>query len=247
MTPATTLKAQDHFDQLGEESEQELREIEIVKTPALEEMLKGFSKLIRFGNSRTIDMNSDSFYEACGLIRPDSYEANDIRNFSILLKQFQKEDMRIIKNCAGSYLSNLINYCPTQEEKFSVLTTHLDGEVKNLGYRNCKTINVIGNVGDNAGCGMAAGKLIISGKAGDYLGYEMEEGNIVASEAGDYLGMGMKSGSIVIKGNAGWGIGDGARGGEIHVDGKIRAILNDLGGNIYHKGKLIVKNGRKLI
>jgi len=36
--------------------------------------------------------------------------------------------------------------------------------------------------------------------------------------------------------------------GKIHVDGDIKELSDHInGGNIYHKGKLIVENGKKLI
>jgi len=51
--------------------------------------------------------------------------------------------------------------------------------------------------------------------------------------------------NIVINGDVGYGVGSRIKSGEIHVDGDIEELSNHIsGGNIYHKGKLIVENGR---
>ena len=52
---------------------------------------------------------------------------------------------------------------------------------------------------------------------------------------------------ITIKGNAGKDVGHAMKGGAINLDGNYEEISWAIkGGNIYHKGKLIVKDGKRL-
>jgi formylmethanofuran dehydrogenase subunit C len=56
----------------------------------------------------------------------------------------------------------------------------------------------------------------------------------------------MKKGDIVVEGNAGLNIGEAMTGGNIHLNGDYQLSDRINGGNIYHKGKPIVLNGRKV-
>ena len=85
-----------------------------------------------------------------------------------------------------------------------------------------------GSAGNNAGRGMKGGTLEIRGNAGAYLGTGMKGGIIhVVGSAGDFVGgvasgkrFGMTGGTIVIDGNAGARAGDKMRRGLILVRGK---------------------------
>lgn len=61
------------------------------------------------------------------------------------------------------------------------------------------------------------------------------------------LGYGNKNKTITVQGNAGYYIGDNMTGGEIYINDDYESIsVNIKGGNVYHKGKAIVKDGKRL-
>ena len=68
---------------------------------------------------------------------------------------------------------------------------------------------------------------------------------IINGNVGDFLGDDLRSGMIVVNGQAGDFIGSSRSGGEIHLNGDYESITRECdGGNIYHKGKMIIKNGK---
>jgi formylmethanofuran dehydrogenase subunit C len=66
---------------------------------------------------------------------------------------------------------------------------------------------------------MRDGRIVVSGRAGDYLGQEMRGGGIVASSCGDYGFRNSEGGFGVILGDSGNYLGVGNRGGRIAVKG----------------------------
>jgi len=115
-------------------------------------------------------------------------------------------------------------------------------------YMKGGKITVNGNAGDKVGYGMRDGEITVNGNAGWVVGWDMKDGEItVNGNAGDGVGDGMKNGKIIINGNAGWGVGRYMKDGEIHLNGDYESLGYIYGGNIYHKGELIVENGRGLI
>ncbi len=73
---------------------------------------------------------------------------------------------------------------------------------------------------------------------------------IIHGNAGDFVGIGMQEGLIEVNGDAGKYVADGMEGGEIHLNGNYKRIgsmsTEITGGEIYHKGKLIYKNGKRV-
>ena len=81
-----------------------------------------------------------------------------------------------------------------------------------------------------------------------FLGYE-NNGKIITinGNAGNGVGWFMKNGAITINGNAGDTVGYYMNGGNIYLKQKYKFIANNISrGNIYHEGKLIVKDGRRV-
>ena len=76
----------------------------------------------------------------------------------------------------------------------------------------------------------------------------MENGEItINGNVGKCVGGFMKDGKITIKGNAGYWVGEGMENGEIYLNGDYESLGHLIhGGNIYHKGKLIVEEGRTI-
>jgi len=178
----------------------------------------------------------------------------------------EHENKKYFESFTGCYLSALIN--GSKDKDFNIITNYLTKTIDYIGYKNTKNIDVNGSVGRWVGFRMEGGKITINGNTGWYVGDRMKDGKITVNgnagvwvgffmengkitingNAGDRVGYEMKDGKITIKGNAGDWIGWYMEGGKIHLNGDYESLSNYInGGNIYHKGKLIVENGRKLI
>jgi formylmethanofuran dehydrogenase subunit C len=109
-------------------------------------------------------------------------------------------------------------------------------------------IEVKGNTKDFLGYQMRGGKIVVRGNVKNNLGSFMEGGNLIVNgNCGDNLGWCMQNGTITINRNAGSGIGLDMSGGEIYLNGDYKKIAEpneETKGDIYHKGKLIFKDGR---
>jgi hypothetical protein len=67
---------------------------------------------------------------------------------------------------------------------------------------------------------------------------------IVRGNVDQYLGSDMSGGIIIMNGDTGDYVGPEMTGGEIHLNGDYHLSDKIRGGNVYHKGRLIVKDGR---
>ena len=120
------------------------------------------------------------------------------------------------------------------------------------------TLIVNGNVSSQLGYEMSNGKIIIEGNAKDQVGERMHNGSIVVKgNALDEIGKNMWGGKITILGNAGYEVGIGMCGGQdskIFLGGNFGSISGLTNkewsywrGKIYHKNKLIFKDGNPVI
>ena len=112
------------------------------------------------------------------------------------------------------------------------------------------TINVYGNVKGRVGEKMKGGIITIHGSAMHDVGVLMENGTIIVDKAEWFVGSGMKGGLINIKESADTGIGHRMKGGKImlEINNRFTHLFEDYlrhatGGEIYHKGRLILKDG----
>jgi formylmethanofuran dehydrogenase subunit C len=119
------------------------------------------------------------------------------------------------------------------------------------------SVEVLGNVGMQAGNSMKGGLLKVEGDADDWLGREMRGGKIVVTgNAGNYVGSGyrgekcgMRGGEIEIGGNVGAYLGEHLCGGSIRVNGDagdFPGAANQggtilIGGNTYLPGAEMTK------
>lgn len=108
------------------------------------------------------------------------------------------------------------------------------------------TIIIKGNARDRVGCGMGGGKIIVEGNARSDVG-----GRVVLADAveGDIVTFFRKyGGEIIVKGNAGRNVGGYMAGGSIYIYGEYVSIGLDIrGGNIFHRTRQIIKDGKVLI
>ncbi len=119
----------------------------------------------------------------------------------------------------GTFFSALIN--KAKEREFTLDARLIHGEdIDELGYRNMKTLTILGNAGMSTGGCMRKGILRVSGNSGYMTGYRMMGGLlIVEGNADEETGYEMSGGKIIVKGNAGDSVGGQMRGGEIIVEG----------------------------
>jgi len=167
-----------------------------------------------------------------------------ITEFSLLLEEY--ENKKDFEYFTGWYLSALIN--ESRDKDFKIFT-NCSKTTHNIGYKNTKNIDVNGNAGNWVGGYMEGGEITVNGNVGDWIGNEMKDGKItINGNVGRWVGWGMKDGKITINGNVGDWVGLVMRDGKIYLNGDYKSLSDYIyGGNIYHKGKLIVKNGEKLI
>ncbi|MCH7850993.1 MAG: hypothetical protein IH845_05105, partial [Nanoarchaeota archaeon] len=169
------------------------------------------------------------FYNECGKLIPEpySYTEKEVLQFFLYLSQNLPANTENEK--IGIYLSALINYSHATDIYLPV--NLIKDPLPLLGYRNKgRTVTIDGNCDGGIGYEMESGKLIIKGN--------------VESDLGDH----MKGGEIIIEGNTGVDTGFRMLGGIIRLEGEYISvdIDNFIGGEIYHKGKLKFKDGKKV-
>ena len=98
-----------------------------------------------------------------------------------------------------------------------------------------------GNSSGGEGENMGGGLIVIKGNAGHGVAGDMMGGKLlIHGNAGDYAGKDMTDGIVIIEGNAGKHVGENTGNeAEIHINGEIGSLGDNLGCRIYHKGKLL--------
>ena len=152
------------------------------------------------------------------------YSSADIYAFSLQLAKFQDEEF--FHDWAGIFLSALIN--TSKDKEIRVCTSHLESEISALGFLNHKDI-------------------VVEGNGGSHLGIFMWKGSIIVNSTSNCIGRYMRGGKITVNGDGGEVVGCDLKGGEIWVNGNIIS-LSDLidGGNVFQRGRLIVKDGERI-
>jgi hypothetical protein len=108
-------------------------------------------------------------------------------------------------------------------------------------------ITINGNAGEELGGRASGGVIILNGNAGHGVGSNNEGGLIIINgNCAGLVGEEMTNGVIIINGNSAAGVGEYMTGGIIHLNEDYELSQNIQGGDIYHKGKLIVKDGRRV-
>ncbi len=209
----------DYLQDLGEQQEVREKEIMIVHNPVVDKLCKLYE--IRVGIRKGQIIEFGSHFENClWLLRNMNYTAKDIFDVCARLKEYETYTKFMDM---GAFISALIEHC--KEKKIIILTHHFAEK------HHCiccdlkdeeKTIEIFGNVGENACVRMEGGTVIING------------------DSYDCLGALMKGGKIIVKGNVNQRLAGYSHGGEIHIEGKFNGEI-DRGCQvkIYHKNKLI--------
>ncbi len=224
-----------YLEGLNEQEVQKEKELVVVKSSILESLGKKFEK---FKYNTKNNPSEYVFYMTClDLIKELNYTAKEIKDFSMVLKKYEKHKFFSIK--AGLFLSALIN--TSKESGFEIITAHLL-KIDYVGYFNQKKLTVFGNLGDYAGMyGKKGGNLIVQGDVGYCTGQWMHDGKIIVKgKAGEGTGNAMYGGKIIVKGSAGTITRYASEGGEIYVEGELETSVKERGkAKLYHKGELI--------
>jgi len=249
MNAAPVLQMEDLLGGLGGESEHTKREFVVESNPAVDTMVQGLNTLSEHYEYLPFKNSDSRMYNMCKDYVPSEYSSRDITQFCVALLRYEsdfREPRRCFSQCAGLYISALINQCP--EKTVTVMTKHLTFKIHSLGIRNEDHIIIVqGDAGDDLGGQMSGGKIVVENNAEECLGYNMSGGEIVVH--GDIKG---KIGGFIQYHNSNPGPGttpQGPRmyGGIIRIEGNYDKLTTNLqGGNIYHKGKLIVKDGKRV-
>ena len=160
---APTKTQIDMFGKFKPEQEHEVRKFSVRNAVNSETLMKLKDAFIAV-NFNVFGSYEQFFKQSLELIRKIKYASADITNFSIALHQFQdgacnKANTLTVNGFyikSGFFLSALINN--SREDKFTLITDHLEDRMDHLGYRNRKHITVKGNVGNLVGQGMEGGR-----------------------------------------------------------------------------------------
>ena len=214
------LVAEDVFDSLEKEEEQEVLIPKLETSPGLDIILKTFEEKI-------LPLYKNSSYIEIEYLMPKEYSARDITQFSLRLHEYMDKWQA---HTFPNYLNALMNHC--KDEKITIFSSHLHNKrLPQLGLYNGKDT--------------PAKKITIFGNVGDCLGYQMYNGEIhLKGNCQGYLGFNMQGGIINVYGNAGKEVGSFMKGGEIRLHGTCEYLSQYLSenvtkGKLYHKGTLI--------
>lgn len=152
---------------------------------------------------------------------------------SLSLAEFQEHEHFGL--LAGPFLSALIK--KGTDNDYAVFTSDILVPISELSYWSTKNITVVGNVYD-VGNEMKGGTLIINGNVLGTLGKNMDGGTIIVN--GDVLG------KIELYGHDGYSENRAKR--TIHINGSYAELgkrtFDSECNNLYHNGRLIVKDGK---
>ena len=237
-----TLRARDLLEGLRPEDEQPERKIDLSKNPTLEVLVRGFEIALKTDNGTIPLVRLEKLISA--QLRGLSFGAEDIEKLSILAGRYQ--DAANFGFISGEYLNQCFELC--RDELILVRTKHLHNPPSYLSLKTPKTIIIEGNVGRELGFMMERGTIVVRGNTDYHLGDELIGGKLhIYGNGGMDIGRNMSGGEIIIEGNAGPTIGLGMNGGTIHLNGDYIGITpNQRKGSIYHKGKLIMRDGEQI-
>ena len=216
-----------------EEEQEPEKKVEVVITPELERILRGFEQfLVSY---------TPSLDDVITRLDPLRIPATTITQASIALAAYSTHPN--FWQDAGYYLTALVN--GSLDEEHTLFTRGYSQPPDAIGYKLRKRLTVHGTTEKYAGY-ENHGELILVGNTGHQLGCFNKGKIILTGDAGNDAG-GHNSGQITINGNAGESFSL-ANMGTIFLNGTYKSLAEDLGrGDIYQNGVLIVDKGRRLV
>jgi len=255
----TKLKATDLFDGLDKENPTPGRKPTFSPNKRLEDLLVQFKKLSETGEIGGYrNSHGRQFTIACRTLKDAAYTREEVEQFVIAAARYQ--DQNWFKHTFGIFTTALARASP--DDSFVLHAEHYD-PFHRFGAHNRKKITIYGNLGLETALDMPAGELTIHGNVIN-IGHQLRNGNItlygsVSSGCGEEMNNGkisvhgsvsnagdhMTHGMIEIHGNC-QNAGPLYKSGEVHVHGDLEHINEPFNGKLYHKGTLIMKDGKKL-
>ena len=223
------LQAEDLFETLEDEKEEEIRELILEKAHGLDGIISCFLATAKFHKKQ----KDISFFEVAQHFIPSSYSAADVNAFCLDICVLKK-NLKYVGQL-GEYISFLVNHCEDDEIRIRIPPHHI---MHGLGiYLENKELIIEGNGGKYLGNRMKSGKIIVKGNAGTCVGYRMEGGEIIVEgNVKDHCCHMKKNGTVIIKKNVGEWAGNQMEAGLLEIYGKAADHL----GSFMYGGKLIV-------
>ena len=172
---------EDLLDRLVKENKLELKDFKVEQSEGLDEIISCFEELIHqpydFGNFMQFN---------CKLF-PEKYSSEAITNFSLRLNKYYAEfDTRgstpyyhLHNDSVSKYLNILVNSC--NDKEYLIYTKGLDYKLSNIVSFKGKQVTVVGDLGNDIGCGMGGGSLVIQGNVERNLGLFIYSGLIIVT------------------------------------------------------------------
>ncbi|MBI4919465.1 hypothetical protein HY837_06020 [archaeon] len=150
----------EYLQNLEEQNVQEVKTIQVVQNPVVEEICKRYEKWLKRIEFTKHRITTENITIDC--LRELVCNAKDVSDFSLMLKLYE-EDERL--KYSGIFIGILVNI--SQGEEFKIHTKHLKTKIDNLGFLNLKEkITIKGDAGDYTAVMMLGGKLIVEGNVG---------------------------------------------------------------------------------
>jgi len=215
------LKAEDLFEGLGREEEQpNERRIEVVQSGELTSLIKLFEMYLPIAKGYT----GPGSYRKAGRIIDQSFSSRSITEFGIVLPKYCTEWALV--NSSMLFVSVAMNRSNDLSYVLDFQSFPIPLDFVGYGLAEGKSLKVFGDCGICAG-GRNQGDQVFNGNCGNW--------------AGD-----SNQGIQEFHGSCRWRAGNYNKGTQ-RFNGEVGSFSRKLGkGNIYHKGRQIVKNGRKI-
>ncbi|MBI4918944.1 hypothetical protein HY837_03375 [archaeon] len=185
------MNLENYLQDLEEQKVVEETELKITNNPVLDLMCEIYEKWHLLGRH----ILPSSYDLAVKELESLKISAKDVKDFSIVLKKYEKDRYFHV---SGVFLSALVNNC--EDENVEVHTRHLKEKLSDIGFENVKDLTVIGDCGNWVGEEMIKGKIIVKGNTWGGTGERMLDGEIHVEGKIDNTGRIKGKGKIYCKG-----------------------------------------------
>jgi len=259
------MRNEDLFDSLELESEYDSEKRINITSNVLKKIIQAYIDISKSDEIYESMNDSIKFYNRClASIQNLSYDSKTVEDFSLIMPYLYNDDVDRI--AIGYFLSGLMNNCKDKDFLLKVG----DSGIHEIGYKFAgRNLEIFGDVFSSLGSHMRYGNITLHGNAeGSGAGEYMKRGNIVIHGNSDgqegarakggiitingdvtdgLTGFYNEGAKIVVNGFCRGGIGECMTRGEIYLNGDYESLSDKIiGGDIYHKGKLIIKNGKPM-
>jgi len=267
--------AEDLFAGLNQEEEQERQDFKVERNSVLEQVIKGYERCLQIKREHCMNVVDkivpqgvsreiiDTFFSLLPAYKNFfQFQLNTGVYMSHLINNSPDDDFdldltHIEPTCYFGWklkdksltlrgVLNLSTGYKMESGKLFLIGSSIEGIGDEMSGG---AITILGDA-DHLGWAMIGGRILCEGRVG-WVGNNMEGGRLSVHGSARVVGDGMSGGKIHIYGNT-KSVGAHMSGGIIHVDGGLEfldenGLTEDMrGGDIYHKGELIVKDGVRI-